>query len=129
MSADNEGNQAMKIMIVDDSKAMRMIVRRHVQQVDLPDLELSEASSGAEALELIRSDEPDLVLSDWNMPEMTGIELLHALRAEGCEVRFGFVTSEAQPQMKDQALDAGALFLIVKPFTAEAFQDVLARVF
>lgn len=119
----------MKIMIVDDSKAMRMIVRRHVQQVDLPDLELSEASSGAEALELIRADEPDLVLSDWNMPEMTGIELLHALRAEGCEVRFGFVTSEAQPQMKDQALDAGALFLIVKPFTAEAFQDVLARVF
>ncbi len=118
----------MRILIVDDSKAMRMIVRRHISQADLPDLELEEACSGAEALEMIRASEPDLVLSDWNMPEMNGIDLLKALRAEGSTVRFGFVTSEAQPQMKDQALDAGALFLIVKPFTAEAFSDVLARV-
>jgi two-component system chemotaxis response regulator CheY len=69
-----------------------------------------------------------LIFSDWNMPEMNGIDLLKALRAEGNNVRFGFVTSESQPQMKDQALDAGALFLIVKPFTAEDFQAVIARV-
>ena len=119
----------MKLLVVADSKAMRMIVRRHIQEAGLPDLEIIEASNGQEALDMIRSDEPDLVFSDWNMPEMNGIECLRALRSEGISVRFGFVTSESQPQMKDEALDAGALFLIVKPFTAQAFQDVLARVF
>lgn len=119
----------MKILIVDDSKAMRMIVRRHVAAADLPDLELDEAENGAQALEKLRAGEYDLVFSDWNMPEMNGMELLQALRAEGNQVRFGFVTSEAQPQMKDAALEHGAQFLIVKPFTAEAFQDVMARVF
>lgn len=118
----------MRILIVDDSKAMRMIVRRHVEQAGLADLEIQEAENGQVALDLIRADEPDLVFSDWNMPEMNGIDLLKALRSDGSSVRFGFVTSESQPHMKDQALDAGALFLIVKPFTAEDFQSVLARV-
>jgi two-component system chemotaxis response regulator CheY len=118
----------MKILIVDDSKAMRMIVRRHVESARVPDAEIAEASNGQEALDVIRADQPDLVFSDWNMPEMTGIDLLKALRAEGSNVRFGFVTSESQPHMKDMALDAGALFVIVKPFTAEDFQAVLARV-
>jgi two-component system chemotaxis response regulator CheY len=118
----------MKILIVDDSKAMRMIVRRHVESARIPDAEIVEAANGQDALDLIRADQPDLVFSDWNMPEMNGIDLLKALRAEGSSVRFGFVTSESQPHMKDLALDAGALFLIVKPFTAEDFQAVLARV-
>lgn len=118
----------MKILIVDDSKAMRMIVRRHVESARIADAEIVEAGNGQEALELIRADQPDLVFSDWNMPEMNGIDLLKALRAEGSNVRFGFVTSESQPHMKDVALDAGALFVIVKPFTAEDFQAVLARV-
>lgn len=118
----------MKILIVDDSKAMRMIVRRHVESARLPDVEIFEASNGQEALDVVHANQPDLVFSDWNMPEMNGIDLLKALRAEGNQVRFGFVTSESQPHMKDQALDAGALFLIVKPFTAEDFQAVIARV-
>jgi two-component system, chemotaxis family, chemotaxis protein CheY len=118
----------MKILIVDDSKAMRMIVRRQLGQTDLRDLELDEAENGRQALDKLRAGEYDLVFSDWNMPEMNGLELLQALRGEGNAVTFGFVTSEAQPQMKDQALDAGAQFLVVKPFTAEAFQDILARV-
>ncbi len=119
----------MKIMIVDDSKAMRMIVRRHIDSAGLPDAEIVEAANGQEALDLIHQDAPDLIFSDWNMPEMNGIDLLRALRAEGSEVRFGFVTSESQPHMKDVALDAGALFLIVKPFSADDFKAILERVF
>lgn len=118
----------MKILVVDDSKAMRMIVRRHLEQSGVGGLEISEACSGVEALAAVRASEPDLVLSDWNMPEMNGIELLQALRAEGCQVRFGFVTSESQAHIKDQALDAGAMFVIVKPFTAEDFSKMLLRV-
>lgn len=117
----------MKFLIVDDSKAMRAIVRRHVQAVGIRELEIEEAADGAEALELIRKQPPDLVLSDWNMPTMTGIELLEALRAEGIDVPFGFVTSENQDSFQERAFDAGAYFMIVKPFTEDDFARTLAR--
>jgi two-component system chemotaxis response regulator CheY len=117
----------MRILIVDDSKAMRMIVKRHVGQA-MPDAELVEAENGAQALDMVRADTPDLVLCDWNMPEMTGIQFLRALREEGRDVPFGFVTSETQPQMREQAIAAGAMFCLAKPFTAEAFQDILASI-
>ena len=65
----------MKILIVDDSKAMRMIVVRTLRQCGISGLQLIEAGNGAEALPIIESQTPDLILCDWNMPEMTGIEL------------------------------------------------------
>lgn len=118
----------MKILIVDDSKAMRMIVRRTLQQAgfDPQSHVVSEATNGSEALGAIRSSCPDLVLSDWNMPEMSGIELLTALRAEGVNVKFGFVTSEGTERMRAEANAAGALFLISKPFTADDFRQSLS---
>ena len=118
----------MKILIVDDSKAMRMIVMRHLRQAGYGDHDFVEAANGAEALTAIQSSAPDLVLCDWNMPEMSGFELLQALRADGNNVRFGFVTSESSADMRAQALEAGALFLIAKPFTVESFEEALAGV-
>ncbi|MBI4878654.1 MAG: response regulator [Planctomycetes bacterium] len=118
----------MKILIVDDSRAMRMIVMRTLRQAGFADHKLAEAANGAEALKSIESEPPDLVLCDWNMPEMSGIELLGRLRAEGRGVKFGFVTSEGNPEMKTTARDAGALFFVTKPFSVEAFQDALASV-
>jgi two-component system, chemotaxis family, chemotaxis protein CheY len=115
----------MKILIVDDSKAMRMIVRRTLRQAGFGDHAVIEANNGKEALENIRQSLPDLVLSDWNMPEMSGIELLDSLRAEGIKVTFGFVTTERTPEMRVRAAEAGASFLIVKPFTPEDFKDAL----
>lgn len=118
----------MKVLIVDDSRAMRLIIRRHVEAARLADLEITEAGNGRDALDLIRADEPDLVFSDWHMPEMDGLELLRTLRSEGHDVRFGFVTSHRKDDIRDRAVDAGALFLIEKPFTADDFRAVLARV-
>ena len=118
----------MKILVVDDSKAMRMIVMRAVRQAGFEGHEMVEAENGAAALELIKSSGPDLVLCDWNMPEMNGIELLDALRAANNPVRFGFVTSEGSAQMRQRAEESGALFLIAKPFTPEAFREALAPV-
>ena len=115
----------MKILIVDDSKAMRMIVTRTVRQAGFGDAELLEAEDGADALAKVALFEPDLVLSDWNMPNMTGIECLQALRASGSAVPFGFVTSEGSPEMREKAADAGALFLIAKPFTEDIFKEHL----
>ncbi|MGZ6737691.1 MAG: response regulator [Mycobacteriales bacterium] len=115
----------MKILIVDDSKAMRMIVTRTLRQAGYGDHEFLEAENGVQGLELVGSAAPDLVLSDWNMPEMTGIEFLQALRAKGDTTRFGFVTSESTDAMRSLASESGALFLIAKPFTADTFADAL----
>jgi two-component system chemotaxis response regulator CheY len=115
----------MKILIVDDSKAMRMIVRRTLRQAGFGDHAVTEANNGKEALDAVRQSVPDLILSDWNMPEMSGIELLDSLRAQGVPVKFGFVTTERTPEMRARATESGAAFLIVKPFTPEDFKEAL----
>ncbi len=115
----------MKILVTDDSRVMRQIVIRTLRQAGYDDHDIIQAEDGREALEMVGSEKPDLVLSDWNMPEMTGIECLQALRASGSQVPFGFVTSEGSPEMREKAANAGALFLIAKPFTEETFRDAL----
>lgn len=115
----------MKILIVDDSKAMRMIVTRTLRQAALPEHTIAEAEDGQVALDVLANGGITVVLSDWNMPVMSGLELLQALRSRGDRVPFGFVTSESTPAMRATAMQAGASFLIAKPFTAEDFTQVL----
>ena len=118
----------MKVLLVDDSKAMRMIVQRTLKQAGFNGLEIAEANNGVEALEKIASDRPDVVLSDWNMPEMNGIDLLKKLRADGDSITLGFITSESNPDARKEAMDAGAAFVITKPFTPDSFQRILEPV-
>jgi two-component system, chemotaxis family, chemotaxis protein CheY len=115
----------VKILIADDSRVMRQIVIRTLRQAGYDDHEIVEAEDGADALAKVSSEQPDLVLSDWNMPNMTGIECLEAMRSSGSTVPFGFVTSEGSAEMRDKAANAGALFLIAKPFTADTFNEHL----
>jgi two-component system chemotaxis response regulator CheY len=118
----------MKILVVDDSKAMRMIVKRTLRQAGFGSHAVEEAADGAVALNMIQADPPDLVLADWNMPEMNGLELLTELNKSGSQVKFGFVTSEGTGDMRQKASDEGALFLITKPFTPEVFQKTLSPI-
>jgi two-component system chemotaxis response regulator CheY len=118
----------MKILIADDSRVMRQIVTRTLRQAGFDGHEVVEAADGRQALDAALAHVPDLVLSDWNMPEMTGVEVLRMLRANGSAVPFGFVTSEGSPEMRQAAEEAGALFLITKPFTADQFRDALQPV-
>lgn len=118
----------MKILIADDSRVMRQIVTRTLRQAGFEGHTLVEAVDGKEAYEAAKTQSPDLVLSDWNMPEMTGIEVLRRLRADGVQVPFGFVTSEGTAEMRKAAESAGALFLVSKPFTAEDFRDALSPI-
>jgi len=118
----------VKILIVDDSKAMRMIVTRTLRQAGFAEHAVLEATDGVEGLATVAAESPDLVLSDWNMPNVDGIEFLRALRERGDQVRFGFVTSESTDAMRETALEAGALFLIAKPFTADTFAASLSGV-
>lgn len=117
-----------RIMIVDDSKAMRMIVRRTLKQAGFGSYDVEEASNGAEALKQIKANPPRLVLSDWNMPDMSGYDLLTKLREEKIDVPFAMITTEGTPEMRAKAAQAGALFLIRKPFTPEELARAVGTV-
>ena len=114
----------MKVLVADDSSVMRKIVIRTLRQAGF-NLDIVEANDGQELVAMVASEQLDLVLSDWNMPNMTGIEGLQALRSSGSTVPFGFVTSEGSPEMREKAANAGALFLIAKPFNEDTFKDAL----
>ena len=107
----------MKILVVDDSNAMRALIRRTLRGKRYDDAQIAEASNGREALETIRATSPDLVLANWNMPEISGIELLETLKRDGVAVSFGFITSDESEANRSRALAAGACFVIGKPFT------------
>ena len=118
----------MNILIVDDSSAMRMMIMRTIRQAGFDAGDVDQAEDGAVALDKIRAKLPDLVLCDWNMPNMTGIELLDALNDEDLKPKFGFITTESTTEMRQRATESGARFLIAKPFTVESFEKVLATV-
>ena len=119
----------MDVLVVDDSMAMRMIVVKTAKKAGLGNARFRQAANGQEALVAIKEKRPDLVLSDWNMPEMTGIELLESLNEEEIDVKFGFVTTEATTQMRSRARKAGALFLLAKPFTVDTFEQAMWVIF
>ncbi len=116
----------MKILVVDDSRAMRRIVTRTIGQAGYAEHDILEAENGLAALEMIRGDAPDLVLSDWHMPEMSGIELLRELQGSALEVPFGFVTANVTRAMVDEAAAAGAVFVLARPFTPDDMAEVLS---
>lgn len=115
----------MKILVVDDSKAMRMIVSRALRQISMPDLTLEEAATGMEAIRIVEEFSPDLVLADWNMPGMSGYELLVELKGKGYSGKFGFITTEASDDMRQKATEGGADCFITKPFTPESLTQAL----
>lgn len=116
----------MNILIVDDSRAMRLIVARTLRQCSVPITSITEAADGSEALPIAKAKAFDLIICDWNMPTMNGLELLRALREAGVRTRFGFCTSESTPEMRVLGMNAGASFFVTKPFTAESFDAALA---
>ena len=112
----------MNILVVDDSLAMRLIVMKTLREAGYEGHDIEQAEDGVKALEKIKANAPDLILCDWNMPNMTGPELLKVLTDDGIKPSFGFVTTEATPAMLIKASELGADFLIAKPFTPESFQ-------
>ena len=110
----------MHVLIVDDSRIMRQIVRRSLDKAGFAELKVSEAANGSEALDSFHRERPDLILSDWNMPEMDGMEFLQAVRGEDPKIPLGFNTTQSTSDLRKRALRYGAHFLLSKPFTPEA---------
>ena len=115
----------MKVMVVDDSSAMRMLVKRTLRQAGFTGLDYCDAEDGKIALDTVIDEKPELILCDWNMPNMSGMEFLLKLREMGVDSKFGFVTTESTREMRTKAREAGASFLIAKPFNAESFEKAL----
>lgn len=118
----------MRFLIVDDSNAMRMIMKRTLRQAGFDVSDAGAAANPAEAMELLKTETFDLVLSDWNMPGGKGIDLLRDMRASGDDTKLGFVTSESSDAVRKEAFDAGAEFIVVKPFDADKIGSAVSRV-
>jgi len=119
----------MKIMVVDDMSTMRRIVKNILKQLGFSNVE--EAENGQEALTKLKAERYGFVVSDWNMPVMTGIDMLRAIRADEQlkAIPVLMVTAEAQQKNLVEAVQAGVSNYIVKPFTAETMQEKLAKIF
>lgn len=116
----------MQAMVVDDSKAMRTILRRILEEIGYEDI--LEAGNGAEALDvLVGVPAPQLVLVDWNMPEMTGIDFVRAARADERfrDTAIVMITTETAVERIEDALAAGANDYVMKPFTKDVLVDRL----
>ena len=111
----------VRALIVDDSSVMRKIVERSLRQAGLESLVVFEAGSGIEGLEILKSKEVDLILSDINMPSMDGLEFVRQLQSQQLapEVPVVMITTESSEEHVKQAIQAGARGYIRKPFTAD----------
>jgi two-component system, chemotaxis family, chemotaxis protein CheY len=115
----------MNVLIVDDSATMRMIVIKSLRQAGFESMTIIEAGSAKEALQKIAAGGVDLVLSDVNMPEITGIELVKVIRTKFKSLPIIMVTTESSPEMKEKMRQAGANEIISKPFQPEDLKKVI----
>ena len=121
-------DKTMKVLIVDDYKTMLRIIRNLLKQIDLNDVD--EASDGGEALTKLRAGNFGLVISDWNMAPMTGLELLQQVRGDTRlkTTPFIMVTAESKTENVVAAKQAGVSNYIVKPFSAETLKEKIEKV-
>lgn len=118
----------MNILIVDDYKTMLRIIRNLLKQIDFNNVE--EASDGSEALGKLRTGQFGLVISDWNMQPMTGLQLLQEVRADAKlkAMPFIMITAESKAENVVAAKQAGVSNYIVKPFNAETLKEKIEKV-
>jgi len=122
-------NSDLRFLVVDDFSTMRRIVRNLLKELGF--MNVDEADDGAMALQKLRSGVFDFVISDWNMPNMTGIELLRAVRADPAlkHLPVLIITAEAKKENIIEAAQSGASGYIVKPFTAATLDEKLTKIF
>ena len=118
----------MKVLAVDDFPTMRRIVKTLLRQLGYTNI--SEAEDGQAALAKLQQERFDLVLLDWNMPRMTGLELLKAIRSDDSlrDIPVVMITAEGRKEDVLEAVKAGVNNFIVKPFTAETLEEKLKKV-
>lgn len=121
-------NNDMRFLVVDDFPTMRRIIKNLLKEIDYENVD--EAEDGSDALRKLKEDSYDFVISDWNMPNMTGLELLKAVRADASlkDKPFLMVTAEAEKQKVIEAIQAGVNNYIVKPFTSATLKEKIDKI-
>ncbi|MBL4583547.1 MAG: chemotaxis response regulator CheY [Pseudomonadales bacterium] len=119
----------MNILIVDDFSTMRRIIKNLLRDLGFTNTE--EADDGSTALPILQKGGIDFLITDWNMPKMTGIDLLRAVRADAAleTLPILMVTAEAKREQIVEAAQAGVNGYVVKPFTAAVLQEKIERIF
>lgn len=119
----------MRVLVVDDFSTMRRIIRNILRQLEFDNI--VEADDGTTAWEVINREKIDFIVSDWNMPQMSGIDLLRKVRSseEYADIPFLMVTAEAQQENIIEAVQAKVSNYIVKPFTAETMKQKIEKIF
>ncbi len=115
----------MKILLVDDSGTMRAIQRRCLTKLGVEDI--AEAEDGVQALSLFESTTFDIVLTDWNMPNMDGLSLLQEIRQRNKEIPVIMITTEAERSRVVQAIQFGVSDYLVKPFTPDGLREKIEK--
>jgi len=118
-----------RILIVDDFSAMRGVVRKYLRSLGYKNT--TEAEDGVRALQILKTSKIDLLITDWNMPRLSGIELLRFIRADSDlkTIPVLFVTAEGEKEKIVSAIDAGATNYILKPFSEEILREKLESMF
>jgi two-component system chemotaxis response regulator CheY len=112
----------MKVLIVDDSGVMRKIISRELIALNIAEGNIFEANDGLDAIKQMENSQFDVVLLDWNMPNMLGIDVLKTMRSKGIKSAVMMITTESERANVIQAIQAGANNYLAKPFTKEDFQ-------
>ncbi len=117
----------MKILIVDDSSTMRRIIGNVITQLGFSKDDFDEAEDGLKAWSLLKENNYDIILTDWNMPNMNGLELVKKIRNEGTHTKTPIImiTTEGGKSEVIEALKSGVNNYIVKPFAAEILKEKL----
>lgn len=121
-------NTALRVLVVDDFPTMRRIVKNLLKQIGFENID--EAEDGMQALQKLKTGQYGLVVSDWNMPNMEGIDLIRKIRQDPNlkDTPFLMVTAEAEKEKVIEAIKAGVDNYIVKPFTAEVLKEKLEKI-
>jgi len=119
----------MKILVVDDFSTMRRIIKNILKQLGY--VNIYEADDGTSALNVLKSEKINLIISDWNMPQMSGIDLLKAVRGsqEWKDLPFLMVTAEGQKEHVIEAIKNRVSNYVVKPFTPETLLEKMNKIF
>jgi len=129
LGALNMADPNLRFLVVDDFSTMRRIVRNLLKELGFQNVE--EAEDGVDALNKLRAGSFDFVVSDWNMPNMDGLDLLKTIRADAVLAKLPvlMVTAEAKKENIVAAAQAGASGYVVKPFTAATLEEKLGKIF
>ncbi len=119
-----------KMLVVDDSLPMRSIIIRSIKASGFTEAEFLEAANGKEALEVLRNEWLDLVITDYNMPDMNGMELIQEMKKDDIlnAIPVLVVTTEGSKQKVDEFITRGAAGYVKKPFTPEAIRSELIKI-